>query len=71
MYSGIGFDYIEFWNWVRVKSKNHIVLVSEYNAPDDFQCIWKKEHKTTLDKNDNSKIRVEKLFIHKNQKIQF
>lgn len=46
-------------------AKNNIVLVSEYNMPDDFECIWQKETKTTLDNNrtsDNSK-RTEKLFI--------
>lgn len=37
------FDNNEFWNWVRKMSKNNIVLVSEYNAPNDFDCIWEKE----------------------------
>ena len=44
-------------------SKDNIVLISEYNMPNDFECIWEKEHKTSLDKNDNQKIRIEKLFI--------
>nr|DAH38563.1 MAG TPA: hypothetical protein [Caudoviricetes sp.] len=45
-------------------AKNNIVLVSEYNMPDDFECIWKKEIKTTLGNNltSNNK-RTEKLFI--------
>ena len=46
-------------------SKSNIVLCSEYNAPDDFDCIWSKELTTTLDKNSRSKA-VEKLFMIKN-----
>lgn len=55
------FDHIKYWDWVREMSKNNIVLCSEYNAPDDFECIWKKELTTTLDKSSRSKS-VEKLF---------
>lgn len=50
-----------YWNWVRELSKNNIVLCSEYNAPNDFECIWSKELVTTLDKNSRGKS-VEKLF---------
>lgn len=50
-----------FWSWVRRMSKKHIVLVSEYNAPDDFECILEVELTTTLDKNSRKKD-VEKLF---------
>lgn len=59
------FNHEEYWNWVRKMSKNNIVLCSEYNAPDDFDCIWNKELTTTLDKNSRSKA-VEKLFMIKN-----
>jgi DNA adenine methylase len=62
VYSGKGFNHEEFWNWVRVKSKNNnVVLISEYNAPDDFECIWETETKTHMD-NTNKLSRVEKLF---------
>ena len=56
------FNYDYFWNWVRNMSKNNIVLISEYNSPNDFKCIWKKQLTTTLDKNSRKKD-VEKLFI--------
>ncbi|MDD3138947.1 MAG: hypothetical protein PHX08_08250 [Lachnospiraceae bacterium] len=50
-------------------SKNNIVLVSEYNMPDDFECIWNKEVKANFDanrtSNDDKNNRVEKLFILK------
>lgn len=57
------FDYKEFWNWIRAMSKNNIVLVSEYNAPDDFKCIFEKTLTTTLDKNSRKKD-TEKLFTY-------
>lgn len=55
------FDYDKFWNWARMMSKNNIVLVSEYNAPNDFKCIYEKSLTTTLDKNSRKKD-AEKLF---------
>lgn len=62
------FPYEEFYDWCIKMSKNNIVLISEYNMPEDkFECIWEKEHKTLIDSNkksdDNSNIRIEKLFI--------
>lgn len=64
------FPYEDFYGWCREMSENNIVLVSEYNMPDDFECIWEKELKTSLgsgvNKNSNRN-RIEKLFIHKNR----
>ena len=51
-------------------SKYNIVLISEYNMPPDFECIWSKETIVNFDSNrmnngkDNN--RTEKLFICKN-----
>ncbi|BDR74235.1 hypothetical protein K144316041_p20740 (plasmid) [Clostridium tetani] len=59
------FNYNKFWNWVREMSKDNIVLISEYNAPNDFKCIFEKTLITTLDKSSRKKD-TEKLFIHKN-----
>ena len=60
------FDHNLFWDWVREKSKQgHIVFVSEYNAPDDFECVWQKEAKSSLSANGKiggNKLSVEKLF---------
>jgi DNA adenine methylase len=33
------FDSSKFWDWVREMSKDNIVLVSECQAPDDFQSV--------------------------------
>ena len=38
------------------------VFVSEYTAPDDFECILEIEHRSTLSSTNNSKRVVEKLF---------
>jgi len=59
------FNHDEYWDWVRTMSKDNIVICSEYEAPEDFDCIWSKELTTTLDKNSRSKS-VEKLFMLKN-----
>jgi DNA adenine methylase len=63
---GYNFDHVDFWNWVRKVSKNNLVLISEYNAPEDFECIWSKSLVTTLDKNSR-KNDVEKLFVIKKE----
>ena len=43
-------------------SKKNIVIISEYDMPIDFKCIWEYEHKTTLKVNKHEK-RIEKLFV--------
>ena len=56
------FEHSKFWQWCREMSKKgHKVFISEYNAPDDFECIWQREVKTILNKNSQD-IRFEKLF---------
>lgn len=60
------FDHNLFWNWVRnISKQGHTVFVSEYNAPDDFECVWKKETNSQLSANGKiggNKVSVEKLF---------
>lgn len=63
-YSKDEFDYEFFYDWCRKLSKNNIVLTSEYWMPDNFECIWQKEIKCTLDNNSRSD-KVEKLFVWK------
>jgi DNA adenine methylase len=58
------FHHERFWDWNREMSKDNIVLISEYSAPDDFINIYEKQLTTTLDKNSRKKD-TEKLFIHK------
>lgn len=63
------FDSLKFWDWVRLMVKEgHYVYVSEYNAPNDFECIWMSEIGSNLDRQGNKRsIAVEKLFVHKSQ----
>jgi len=61
-YNG-NFDHIEFWDWCRVISINSSVFVSEYEAPDDFECVWSKSVSSSLTKNTGSKSGVERLFV--------
>jgi DNA adenine methylase len=58
------FNSMKFWDIIRVWSKHNIVIVSEYKAPKDFKCIWKKEKVTTWGKQKN--VVIEKLFIKRN-----
>ncbi|MDC0009036.1 DNA adenine methylase, partial [Winogradskyella sp.] len=38
------FDHAQFWDWCRQQSKaGHQVFISEYNASEDFACIWEKD----------------------------
>ena len=65
------FNHEEFYEWVRKMSVNNIVLVSEYEMPDDFECIWEKDilcqvSRQNKTKSNDSNRRIEKLFIHKN-----
>ena len=60
-----GFNHADFWQWCREKAtEGHIVFVSEYNAPSDFECLWKKEVSTTISKQEGKKD-LEKLFRYK------
>lgn len=53
----------DFWQWCRdMSKKGHNVFISEYNAPDDFECVWEKEIASSLTKDTGSKKAVEKLF---------
>lgn len=57
------FNHEDFWQWCRNKSKyGHTVFVSEYNAPDDFICVWEHELNVSVAKNGKQKKAIERLF---------
>lgn len=57
------FNYEEFYEWCRdMKSKGHIIYVSEYAMPNDFKEVWSKEINSSLTKETGSKKGIEKLF---------
>ena len=65
------FNHEEFYEWLRKISLENIVLISEYEMPDDFECIWEKDilcqvsRQNKLKSNNDNK-RTEKLFMYKN-----
>lgn len=62
------FDNDAFWEWARKASKTvkHL-YISEYDAPEDFECIWQMEKKDSLgtQKGKKQNTKVEKLFTLK------
>ena len=56
------FNHEQFWNWVRkVSIEGHQVFVSEYDAPEDFECVWSKEVKVSI-RPTKTLTQTEKLF---------
>lgn len=54
------FNHEEFWTWCRMMwCEGHTVFVSEYNAPDDFTCVWEQEVNVNISSQGK---RVERLF---------
>lgn len=45
----------------RMKNIGHTIFVSEYNAPEDFRCVWESELVSSLVVS-GSKKSTEKLF---------
>lgn len=67
------FNHLEFWEWCREKSlEGHTVFISEYNAPDDFECLIEIHTNTQLGNGERvgNQKKIEKLFRYKysNQK---
>lgn len=59
------FDHCQFWEWVRFVSRQHTTLVSEYNAPTDFECVWQTTATSSLSANGRiggNKLSTERLF---------
>ena len=57
------FNHNEFWEWAEQKVKEgHTVFVSEYSAPENWECVWQKEITSSLTKDTGSKKGIEKLF---------
>jgi DNA adenine methylase len=57
------FNHKSFWDWARDMSVDNYIYISEYNAPDDFKCIWEKKICSSLDKDTGGKIGIEKLWV--------
>jgi DNA adenine methylase len=61
-YAGVEpFSSVDFWQWVREKSEKNLVLVSEYQAPEDFEAVLEIETRLDMQTKDSTK-RIERLF---------
>lgn len=60
-----GLNHDEFWQWCRERVYDgHKVYISEYQAPDDFICIWEKPLRNSMTPDKKA---TEKLFIYEGQ----
>lgn len=56
------FNHTKFFEWCRqMKEKGHVLVISEYKAPDDFTCIWEKQVTNSLHTTKTTQT-VERLF---------
>ena len=66
-YKTESFPYKEFYKWANEMAKYNTVLVSEYNMPSNFKCIWEKETIRGINSYNaiekEKKKRIEKLFL--------
>lgn len=64
------FNHEEFFDWCRLMAaKGNLVFVSEYNAPEDFECVWQGEQKTNFSSSRKKATHnaVEKLYTIKDR----
>jgi DNA adenine methylase len=62
--SSKNFDHNNFWQWCRdMTLKGHKVFISEYQAPNDFICVWSKEVTNSMNTTLTYKP-VERLFVY-------
>ena len=54
------FNSDQFWKTMEKWSVDNDVYVSEYEAPEGWECVWEKEKRMTLSKKKTT--RIEKLF---------
>lgn len=63
-----GFDHDLFWQTMRDWSKENTVVISEYQAPDDFECVAEFQSRMGLRvKGDKQEVRIERLFMWKGE----
>lgn len=61
----------EFWSTMTAWSKaGAVVLVSEYQAPDGWEEVWRREKRVCMAANENTRKATEKLFIHQSTAIR-
>lgn len=61
----IKFDNERFYSWCR--KQKELVIISEYNMPDDFICVAQREKRVLMNKDGKTIKKTEKLFVPKHQ----
>jgi site-specific DNA-adenine methylase len=57
------FDYEKLYLWCKQIAKHSTVIISEYDMPDEFECILEINHNVNFASNRDSKdVRIEKLY---------
>jgi DNA adenine methylase len=58
------FNHDDFYQWLIGKTEQgHKIFISEYNMPDQFECVWSKEITCNIDnKNQSISTKTERLF---------
>jgi len=60
------FDHAAFWLWAEDQTRTGaLVVVSEYSAPDGWQCVAEFDHRVSVASSERRKQTVERIFIHK------
>lgn len=64
---GFEFNHTEFYDWCRDRVKeDHLVFVSEYSMPQDFEEIWSAEVNVSARADSNTLKKTERLYrLHK------
>ena len=69
------FNHDVFWETMRAWSEEHIVIISEKEAPDDFISVWEKPYQISYTDTSNGSCKntkrkyTEKLFIYKSYNL--
>jgi DNA adenine methylase len=64
-YSTGKFNSAQFWDVMRWWSVNNTVIISEYSAPKDFECIHQHVILLSVRSTKGREPRIEKLFMHR------
>lgn len=58
------FNHDTFYSWCRrMTREGNDVIISEYQAPEDFVCVWQKQVTNSMSLKNTYKP-TEKLFVH-------
>lgn len=59
------FDSDKFWRWAEKQSEYNPVFISEYEAPENFKCVFSISGISSNLRQIGTKKSIEKLFLHK------